>query len=304
MELYQLRYFESVARHQSMARASEELHVTQPALSKAIKKLEADLGVELFDRVGRRIFLNDKGLYFRDSANQLLVHADQSAKSLREFDAAREGTVRIAIRGPQHAAIACTDEFMKLHPDVSFLIDAQDSFDKNSTVWDSDIVFCQVGKPFDPGVGVPYMKREFGLLVPHDHWLTSDVPLDMKALKDERFVFLTRPYEYYEMSYQICLDEGGFSPNVRCETDSRHALFRFVSDGLGIGFVDGTGGELWEVKGTRFLPLERGFGEGALCIACRRPYRLATAAAAFVDFAFDYFDIPKEKMDQAVYDWV
>ena len=64
MELSQLKYFEIVAKHEHITRAAEELHIAQPSLSKAISRLEAELGVELFDRQGRNIKLNSFGRVF------------------------------------------------------------------------------------------------------------------------------------------------------------------------------------------------------------------------------------------------
>jgi DNA-binding transcriptional LysR family regulator len=64
MDLLQFRYFQTVARHQHVSRAAEELHVAQPVLSRAIARLEAELGVPLFDRRGRRVKLNRFGAAF------------------------------------------------------------------------------------------------------------------------------------------------------------------------------------------------------------------------------------------------
>ena len=64
VDLLQLRYFQAVARHQHVSRAAAELHVAQPALSRPIARLEAELGVPLFDRRGRRVRLNRFGAMF------------------------------------------------------------------------------------------------------------------------------------------------------------------------------------------------------------------------------------------------
>lgn len=67
MDLNSLLYFVTVAKFENMSRASEQLHLSQPALSKSIALLEDNLGVELFDRNGRSIKLNRYGKFFLES---------------------------------------------------------------------------------------------------------------------------------------------------------------------------------------------------------------------------------------------
>src|SRR6266702_2854209 len=76
MDLLQLRYFQAVARHQHVSRAAVELRVAQPALSRAIARLEAELGVPLFDRRGRRVRLNRFGAMFLARADRALGELD------------------------------------------------------------------------------------------------------------------------------------------------------------------------------------------------------------------------------------
>lgn len=64
MELQQLRYFVRVAQVESISKAAKSLHISQPALSKSIMRLEQELGCDLFDRTGKRIHLNEKGREF------------------------------------------------------------------------------------------------------------------------------------------------------------------------------------------------------------------------------------------------
>lgn len=301
MELYQLEYFEAVARHENVSKAAEELHISQPALSKAIAKLESELGVNLFDRVGKRLSLNEQGAFFRDSAAQLLMHVQESTDALREFAGAREGTVNVVVRGPQKEALSCTMAFMRENPSVFVTFDVQHSHDKNSTAYDADVVFAPVGMPFSASVGVPYAERDLKLAVPEDHWLEADGPVDLAALKDEPFAFLTRPYEYYELSYRLCLDSG-FTPNVRFVTGSKPALLDFVRAGMGVGLVDSYMTRWGGVDGARIIALERESVIRSLCFACRKPDAMTPVARKYLDFVFEYFDVPKEKLSAAVFD--
>jgi DNA-binding transcriptional LysR family regulator len=72
MEIRVLRYFLTIAREENMTRASERLHISQPSLSKEIKKLEEELGHELFIRTNKNMLLNDEGMLLRKRAEDIL----------------------------------------------------------------------------------------------------------------------------------------------------------------------------------------------------------------------------------------
>src|SRR5262245_10111909 len=95
MELHHLRYFEAVARHGHVTRAAEELHIAQPSLSKQIQVLEAELGVVLFDRVGRRVELTDAGQLLLPYARRALREVADARIALRQWSNLGQGQVTI-----------------------------------------------------------------------------------------------------------------------------------------------------------------------------------------------------------------
>lgn len=84
MELTQLRYFKEIAELENMTKAAEKLHISQPALSKAIKNLEMELGVELFDRSRKRIQLNENGRIVLEQYTVILGEIEVMKKKLRQ----------------------------------------------------------------------------------------------------------------------------------------------------------------------------------------------------------------------------
>src|SRR5205823_197807 len=96
MDLLQLRYFQAVARHEHVSRAAEELRIAQPALSRSIARLEAELGVPLFDRRGRRVRLNRFGAMFLARAGRALDELDPGQLELRDAAGLAQGTVAVA----------------------------------------------------------------------------------------------------------------------------------------------------------------------------------------------------------------
>src|SRR5436190_16083556 len=84
MELRHLRYFEAVARLSHVTRAAAELHVAQPALSKQLRDLEDELGVALFDRVGRRVQLTEAGAALLSHARLILTQVEAARAAMAE----------------------------------------------------------------------------------------------------------------------------------------------------------------------------------------------------------------------------
>ena len=97
MDLRQIRYVDAVAATANFTRAAAALHVAQPALSLAIRNLENELGVKLFDRTSRRVSLTDAGLAFVADARQILGKVDQLGEQMAEFAGAIRGHVRISV---------------------------------------------------------------------------------------------------------------------------------------------------------------------------------------------------------------
>ena len=99
IELYVLRQFAAFAEAGTLSEAAEILHLSQPALSRNMKKLEEDLGVTLFERKKNKLELNQNGTYVLDLARTLLEDADALAKKVQEFDR-KNRTIRLGICAP------------------------------------------------------------------------------------------------------------------------------------------------------------------------------------------------------------
>ena len=95
MEIRVLRYFLTIVREESITRAAEALHITQPTLSRQIAQMEEDMGVKLFDRGTRKIVLTNEGLLLRRRAEEILELVDKTERELAEQDEKVEGTVSI-----------------------------------------------------------------------------------------------------------------------------------------------------------------------------------------------------------------
>jgi len=92
MTLQQLSYFLAAVEHGSFTAAAEELHLAQPSLSEQIRRLEGELGVRLFTRLGRGVALTEAGRALRPQAERVLAAVEQAAESVAEVRTLRGGT--------------------------------------------------------------------------------------------------------------------------------------------------------------------------------------------------------------------
>lgn len=292
MELSQLRYFVQVAKLESISRAAQVLHVSQPALSKSIAKLEADLDTSLFDRVGKRLYLNDRGRLFLKGVERSLQGLSETTATIRGRGLTVGGTVNVGVFGPQAEPLECAARFMQLNPHVRLTFDARHQSSTTRVVREFDMVFYSEGPAFEGLYGVPYTRRRLMVCVPESHPLADAESADLCQFKDDPFIFMNTTAGVYEQSYQLCI-ENGFSPWVRAVTSSGAAQIKFIQDGLGVGLVDTTRLNAGR-RGTALVPLRGEALEQVQCFACRSPAMLGEAGRAFMDFVISYFSVVRD----------
>ena len=165
MDILKLRYFLVVARCQNMTKAAEALHVAQPAISQAIKKLDDELGVKLFDRVGRNIRLSETGKLFYTEIEPLVKALDDIPQKLADKVGLENKTVRVNILASHELMTDIISEFKREHLDASFHI-SQNEEDEN---WD-----IRISSVFDknyPGHEETVLSEEIFVAVPVDSHL-------------------------------------------------------------------------------------------------------------------------------------
>ena len=122
MELRVLNYFLAIAREENFTRAAQQLHVTQPTLSRQIADLEQELGVKLFRRSNHNVVLTEDGMILKRRAQELLTLADKTKRDFLHRGEQLEGTV--AIGSGEFLATRCLTDciaaFHRMHPQVRY----------------------------------------------------------------------------------------------------------------------------------------------------------------------------------------
>lgn len=201
INLLQLKYFQEVAKYQNITRTAEILHVSQPSLSTAIRHLEEELGIELFDRKGKSIVLNENRQNFLRDINSMfeLLNRNQQNRN------------RLASGKTQKIYIGGEKSMTSLNPEIlDFFILAEEPGSH-------------------PGPRLILDHEKHCILMSSHHPLAecSSVTLDM--LKDETFVFVTPNANILPPGYRIC-EKAGFSPKVACVTNERAVLLAILRE--------------------------------------------------------------------------
>ena len=129
MEIRTLRYFLAVAREENMSRAAEQLHVTQPTLSKALKSLEDELGKKLFTRHSFSIALTEEGELLRSRAEDLISMADKIEQEFSSLDDITGGDIYFGLAESYQIRYLAREvhAFKKLYPDLRYHITSGES---------------------------------------------------------------------------------------------------------------------------------------------------------------------------------
>jgi len=289
MDLIQLRYFQAVARHQHVSRAAAELRVAQPALSRAIARLEAELGVPLFDRRGRRVRLNRFGAMFLARAGRALDELDQGQHELRDAAGLAQGTVAVAAETLRTLS-GLVAGFLAGHPGVRFRLFQSPAPAMAAQLQAGEVDLCLASQPL-PGLGnasaglvsIELLSEEVLLAVPPSHRLAGRTRAGVGELVGEPFV-TTRPGYW-----QRALTDRLFTDAVIvCEGDEPYAIRGLISAGVGIGLMPAMARRLAPDPPVGWLHLD---------VPCRRTLSLVwradayqpAAARALVEFAAAYF---------------
>ncbi|AWM88717.1 LysR substrate-binding domain-containing protein [Microvirga sp. 17 mud 1-3] len=241
LNLHLLRLFESVARHQSFSRAAEALHVSQPAVSKGVRELEAQLGTPLLER-------GPGGVRPTEAGRILLVHArtvfsaEQAAEdALGALRGLRGGTLRIGASTTiaTYFLPPLLGAFHRAYPDVDLRLTSANTVTVADLLMRRELDVALVEGPLDPGeiLVQPWREDELVFIAAANHPLASRPgPLPLKALADETIV-LREPGSGTRDTAWNALAQAGFTPRRILEIGGNEVIIRVVAAGLGIGIL-------------------------------------------------------------------
>lgn len=217
MDLREIKYFHEIVKAGNFARAAENLYISQPALSKAIKKLESEIGFALFQKQGTRKLLSPKGQAFLKQSAPLLAAEAQLQEWLQHTGRPQHKQIHIGIISHYSTPIA-TDlfyQFKDIHPEVELLIsEMPESWIRDRLL--SGEIDVGIAANSLQGAGIALQagfEDTVAVAVSHHSPLWDHTSVSFQELREEMFHMITSDNELYQQILNGC-KEAGYQPKI------------------------------------------------------------------------------------------
>jgi DNA-binding transcriptional LysR family regulator len=240
MEVRDLQVFLSVAKYLNYTRAGAEVHLSQPSVSVRIKQLQAELGVELFEQLGKKVALTEAGQLLVPYAHRVMTAVDDAKDAINELQGLQRGSLRIgASTTPGMYIIPRTiARFKERHPHIDVHLGIKDTREIEVGVMRNEFDFAFVGGHLtaDEIDVVPWLIDELVLIVPPDHRLAHKKVVKRDDLMKESFIG-REAGSATRATVVNRLKEWELELQTVMEMDNPEALKKAVQSGLGIAFI-------------------------------------------------------------------
>jgi LysR family hydrogen peroxide-inducible transcriptional activator len=258
MELHQLRYFCAIADSGSFSRAAQQTHVSQPSLSQQIRKLEDELGVRFFDRLGRTVRLTELGRGFLPRARAILRDLEAARSHVVERKASISGAVSVGVIptiAPYFLPPILATFFRKFpQASVTVMEEITPLLLERLRGGNIDVAIVALplhvkGHEFE---AVPLLNEKLYAVLPKRHALADRHALSLKELQSEPFLLLRDGHCFRETAVAAC-KRARVSPQIIFESGQFSSILSMVTAGLGVSIVPAMA--LEKRPGCRFVPL-------------------------------------------------
>lgn len=284
MEIRQLEFFYAFCQLNSISKAAEKMHVSQPSVSIAIQKLEEELGVQLLDRSQRQITLTDEGKIFSQRVNEILMQLGDSITEVKDHKLNKLGSIKIGI--PPMVGVFLFPhifaKFRKQHPELNLSAVEAGSLSIQKLLEDGsiDIGIITQNIPHASLEIQPITAVQVRVCLPHNHPLSNLTSIPFSKLRDEPFILLKED----TFSRQAIMNEcrkHQINPQIIFTSSHIDTIISLVELEVGISFLFDVIAQKYSTINS--LPLEEPISS-PIVLAWNRKRYLSSASRAFIDF--------------------
>lgn len=290
MELMQIRYFLETAKTKHMTNSAKNLHITQPALTQAIRRLEKDLGVPLFVAKGRNIVLTEYGRYLQKRLEPLMEQMDAIPEQLKMMVALEGETIHMNVLAASGLVMEAIIEYKKEHEDINFQLQQN----SESELYDIAVTtkLFYLGEDEKNRFAC---AEEIYLAVPRNPRYRDRTSIRLAEVEEEGFISLLGSREFRYICDRFC-QHAGFTPKIIFESDNPSAVKNMIAANMGIGFwPEFTWGSI-ENEHVKMLKIEEPVCQRDIIIHYNRNKTDSRNVVDFYSFLTEFFENRKRNV--------
>lgn len=289
MEIRQLMYFIQIVKSGTYSAAAKQLYLSQPALSKAVKHLEEELGAKLLVQGDKRSEPTDVGRVLFERGQQLIREYNDLLGAVDEANSRNRGRLHFGIPYGlgQILFYRLTADFSCAFPEMELVVSGHGSAHIREEVLAGRLDIGATLIPPEPEPGLEatvIMRDQFFLLLPRAHPLAGREGVRFAQLREEQFILLNEEFVMTRMTRQSCA-MAGFAPRVKIVANRSDFIAELVADGQGIAVIAGGRYRFEHDSRLSCAALLDGIVDIDIALITRAGADRSTAAARFVEFA-------------------
>jgi len=289
MELSQIKYFIQAAQSQNLSKAARILNITQPTLSKSISNLESEMGVQLFDRFGKKMTLNDNGREFLENAAasiQELENAVAAAKNQGTKSALNLGLFRYS-----ESFMRCLADFSAANPDVTYHITHLEIVSRNVDTNEFDMLLYPMDPLFSKYKGDRIYSDPYYLAVHRSNPLSERDSVKIDDASAYQVIFIRNDSKQYDLPYHLGTRRN-ISARDNIFTNNYEIQRWLVSNNIGVGFVPkGCSGSYAADPDIALIHIDHDKLKQDIMVGFKREKHLSAAGRAFSAYVRNYYGI-------------
>lgn len=286
----QLRLLESVARNASYTRASEELHLTQPAVSTQIKQLEQEVGLPLFEQLGKKIYLTEAGKEMYEFSRGIAQQVRDIESVFDDLKGVKRGNLSLSVTSTgKYFAPYLLAEFVKLHPGTKVHLEVTNREEILVELQENIPNMAIMGRP--PNTlelsSQEFMNNPLVVFSRPDHPLAKEKNIPISRLMEENFILRERG-SGTRNAVEDFFEQRNMQLNTSMEMSRNEAVKHSVMAGLGLGIISLHALELeLALKRIAILDVEGFPVMKKWYLVYRTGKRMSPIAQAFHDFVLN-----------------
>lgn len=281
-----MKYFVEVVKQGGMTKASKSLYIAQPTISKAIKDIEAEMAVPLFDRSKRNLVLTDAGKIFFNKCKEIISLYDNLPTEINSLYGLETGHINISMSAVMSMLkfIGVLGDFHQLYPNITYNLIESGGKTTENLILNDEVDIGVTTLPVDHHLfeSISLNKEDLRVVLYREHPLAYKTKIKMEELAEENFILFNEDFYLNDKIIENAKN-AGFVPNMASQISQWNVIENLIINKLGITILPATISELLN-DDVKMIQLENANTEWELGVVWKKDKRLSHATNKWIEF--------------------